>query len=288
MVPRQLPVRIRDSRLNWTSVDVDGGGLRRLTLVHDHARTGFSSVPDWSPDGRKFVFAKQVERSGAPCRPAGRCNDEIYVSTPRHRPRGGSRGRGARGAGPSVTGRKEDRVLRGRDGPAWNMYVMNADGSGQRKLTQTPRRQGERASSPDGEKIAVSRTSRPSRSRGRVHDQRRRQRHPERDERHDDGSTWPRRPTSGRSRTWKVRSWAQGCAVRRRRRRHRKRRVSRPLSGRHGEPVLVVRRAALAFTGVGGTIYTVHADGGGLASSPAPPPAGPQWSPNGRKIAFNQ
>jgi Tol biopolymer transport system component len=44
----------------------------------------------------------------------------------------------------------------------------------------------------------------------------------------------------------------------------------------------------LAFTGVGG-IYTVHADGTGLrklTGSPGRSNYGPNWSPDGRQIAF--
>ena len=61
--------------------NADGSGLRRLAhgpWSRDDAL--FFAVPEWSPDGQKFVFSKRLERSGAPCRPAGRCNDEIYVT----------------------------------------------------------------------------------------------------------------------------------------------------------------------------------------------------------------
>src|SRR5262245_54371326 len=53
-------------------INADGSGLRRL------ARDS-GAAPEWSPDGRKIVFGKRPVRSSAPCRPAGRCTDEIYV-----------------------------------------------------------------------------------------------------------------------------------------------------------------------------------------------------------------
>ena len=145
-------------QLELDVVNVDGIGLRRLARgPWSRDDQGFNAVPDWSPDGRKFVFAKRVERRGAACRPAGRCNDEVYVINAD----GTGLQRLTRNAVPeghpvwSPDGRRIA-FLRWRDGPAWNIYVMNADGSGQRKLTQTPRRQGEPAWSPDGEKIAFS------------------------------------------------------------------------------------------------------------------------------------
>ena len=67
-------------QLELDVVNVDGSGLRRLARgPWSRDDQGFYAVPDWSPDGRKLVFAKRLARSGAPCRPAGRCNDEIYV-----------------------------------------------------------------------------------------------------------------------------------------------------------------------------------------------------------------
>ena len=145
-------------QLELDVINVDGSGLRRLARgPWSRDDQGFNAVPDWSPDGRKLVFAKRLERSGAPCRPAGRCNDEIYVINAD----GTGLRRLTRNAVPdghpvwSPDGRRIA-FLRWRDGPTANIYVMNADGSGQRKLTQTPRRQGELAWSPDGEKIAFS------------------------------------------------------------------------------------------------------------------------------------
>src|SRR6478736_3740039 len=53
----------RQYQLELDVVNVDGGGLRRLARgPWSRDDQGFYAVPDWSPDGRKFVFAKRVER----------------------------------------------------------------------------------------------------------------------------------------------------------------------------------------------------------------------------------
>jgi Tol biopolymer transport system component len=275
-------------QLELDVVNVDGGGRRRLARgPWSRDDQGFYAAPDWSPDGRKFVFAKRVARSGAPCRPAGRCNDEIYVINAD----GTGLRRLTRNAVPdghpvwSPDGRRIA-FLRRRAGPAWNIYVMNADGSGQRKLTQTPRRQGEPAWSPDGEKIAFSA---PAGHLGAA----------------DvfvinaDGSgvqnvtnttttsfdlAWSPdgekiayieiQIPEPRSALYVVNADGTG-----------KQRVTRPLAVDVGIPSSWSPDGrTLAFTGVGG-IYTVHADGSGLRRLTGHS-YGPTWSPDGRKIAF--
>jgi Tol biopolymer transport system component len=277
-------------RLELDVVDADGSGLRTLANgPWSRDDQGFRAVPAWSPDGRKLVFAKRLERSGAPCRPAGRCNDEIYVINAD----GTGLQRLTRNAvtdGHPVWSPDGRRIafLRWRDGPTANIYVMNADGSGQRRLTRTPRRQGEPAWSPDGEKIAFTA---PAGHLGAA----------------DvfviyaDGSGL-RNVTHTATTSFDL-AWspdgrqiayievhlpepssplyvvnADGTG---------KRRVTRPLALDLGIPSWSPDGRTLAFTGVGG-IYTVHADGTGLrklTGSPGPD-YGPKWSPDGRQIAF--
>jgi Tol biopolymer transport system component len=274
-------------QLELDVIDVDGSGLRRLARgPWSRDDQGAHAVPDWSPDGRKFVFAKRVERAGAQCRPAGRCNDEIYVINVD----GTGLRRLTRNAVPEghpVWSPDGQRIafVRWRAGPAWNIYVMNADGSGQRRLTQTPRRPGEPAWSPEGEKIAFSAPA------GRLGAA-------------DvfvinaDGSGLQNVTTTettsfdlawspdGRqiayveihlpelgSPLYVVNADGTG-----------KHRLTPPLAVDLGIPSWSPDGRTLAFTGVGG-IYAVHADGSGLRKLTGHG-YGPEWSPDGRKIAF--
>ena len=109
----------------------DGTGLRRLT--QKNVALGYDPVAVWSPDGRKLVFVKRPERSGAPCRPTGRCHEEIYV---------------VNADGTCLRRLTRNPVFDGK--PVWSpdgrsiaftrdpdrqtvsIYVMNADGSDQR------------------------------------------------------------------------------------------------------------------------------------------------------------
>jgi Tol biopolymer transport system component len=137
-------------------MNADGSGLRRLTR-NAALGPGPSADPAWSPDGRKLVFVKRPERSGAACRPTGRCHEEIYVINAD----GSGLRRLTRNAvfdgNPvwSPDGRSIA-FTRDRDRQTVSIYVMNADGSGQRMLTPNVRRRPwvELAWSPDWEKIA--------------------------------------------------------------------------------------------------------------------------------------
>ncbi len=104
-------------------INADGTGLRRLT--QKNAALGYDPVAVWSPDGRKLVFVKRPERSGAACRPTGRCHEEIYVIN--------ADGTGLRrltrnavfdGTPRLVTGRSQDR-LRARPRPADSEHLCD-------------------------------------------------------------------------------------------------------------------------------------------------------------------
>jgi Tol biopolymer transport system component len=134
-------------------INADGTGLRRLT--QKNTARGYDPVAVWSPDGRKLVFGKRPERSGAACRPVGLCHEEIYVIN--------ADGTGLRrltrnavfdGSPVWSPDGRSIAFTRDRDRQTVSIYVMNADGSDQRRLTLLPRRGGAPRWSPDGQKIA--------------------------------------------------------------------------------------------------------------------------------------
>ena len=122
-------------------VNADGSGLRNLGRIAGPAL--FASQPVWSPDGRTIYFGRYLvstDGSGArklPYIPL------IAVWSPDGRQIAfvGNRATGLPGPGARF---KDDSEI----------YVMNADGSGTRRLTHNVGYDGEPAWSPDGRKIA--------------------------------------------------------------------------------------------------------------------------------------
>ena len=269
-------------------INADGSGLRKVTNTR---APSFDFA--WSPDGRKLVFVKRPERSGAACRPVGSCNDEIYVinadgtdlrrltrnAVNDHRPVWSPDGR-------------RIAFVRDRDWQTANIYVMNADGSAQRRLTPTLHRQQpggwvELAWSPDWKKIAfvdsaghlgaadifvmnsdgsglrnLTNTDTTSFDFAWSPDGRRIA--------YLEGSP-------GGAPLYVVNADGTG-----------KRRLTGPLMVDLGPPSWSPDGRTLAFTGRGGDLYTVHADGTGLRKLAASPVwhVGPEWSPDGRRILF--
>jgi Tol biopolymer transport system component len=127
----------------------DGSGQRRLTRGNALP----SAPPAWSPDGRRIAFVS--ERDG---------NAEIYVvnadgtgqrnltRSPRYEgdPAWSPDGRKIAFASGSRSCRAGPRACVGYT----DIYVMNADGSGKRRLTRVPRDDFAPAWSPDGRRIA--------------------------------------------------------------------------------------------------------------------------------------
>jgi Tol biopolymer transport system component/CubicO group peptidase (beta-lactamase class C family) len=122
-------------------VNPDGSGQRRLTR---NAEPSYDVV--WSPDGRKIAFLSRRDD-----------NSEIYVmnadgSALRNLTRDPA---GDSTFAWSPDGRKIAFMSK-RDG-TWDVHLMNVDGSGLRNLTRNPAWDGNPAWSPDGRKIAFGR-----------------------------------------------------------------------------------------------------------------------------------
>jgi TolB protein len=120
----------RDGRLEIYVVNADGSGLRRLT----HSPRGEYS-PAWSPDGREIAFLRLTRQRG-----------ELYVMNAD----GSGERRLTYTKNPNVhiwslaltaaPWSPDGRMLAfstERNGN-WDVYVINADGSGQRNLTHNP------------------------------------------------------------------------------------------------------------------------------------------------------
>ncbi len=152
-------------------MNADGSGRRSLTR-----EWGRNIFPIWSPDWRKVAFFKN------PCEFVQRAcigNTTIYVmnsdgSGLRRLARAGSlrkiasgqREGGGDGLAWSPDGRRIA-FLSDRDGD-FDLYVMNADGTGQRNLTRKPGFDSDPVWSPDGRRIAyVSKPDRKGATRGR-------------------------------------------------------------------------------------------------------------------------
>jgi TolB protein len=138
---------------NIAVINIDGTGLKQLT----HDATARNIRPDWSPDGGKIAFARG---------PVG--NEQIYTMNADGsgvvrltNPNSGGR---ANAPDWSPDGRRI--VFQSNRGSTDRarvdqIYVMNADGSDQRRLTNYPGQDADPEWSPDGRMIAFERSIEP-------------------------------------------------------------------------------------------------------------------------------
>jgi Tol biopolymer transport system component len=134
-------------------VNVDGSGMRRLARF-----ASAFTLPTWSPDGRMIAFDRRVGPIGAP--PPGNgacrvCHGEIFAVN--------ADGSGLRnltgnaGGGVPAWSPDGEQIAFSRDnGFTPNLYVMNADGSGRRRVTQEPIHVWGASWSPDGQRLTFA------------------------------------------------------------------------------------------------------------------------------------
>ena len=249
----------------------DGGGLRRLTATPTD-----ESSPAWSPDGSRIAFAadsgyQQLQGTGA-FASLDEENTDIYAIS--------ADGTGAQRL-TAQTGDIERKFCDDQVDPAWSpdgkkiafasnhpgnfeIYVMNANGSGWLRLTRSRAADQAPAWSPDGRRIAYAsslpggapRWSAPG-GHSEIHVM------------NADGSGRRRLARNPRGNETSF-----GCAN--------PAPTPRPAWSPDGRKIAFER-----FRGYGSPrIYLVDADGGGRRRLTAKYDTGPSWSPDGRRIAF--
>ena len=152
-----------DGNENIYAIEPDGTGLRRLT-----ADTGFDDDAAWSPNGRRIAFASNRAHPANACEGLNPgCDYDIYVMNAdgNNVKRLTSTPASDRDPAWSPDGRRivfsSTRDDVGGSGEFVNaeLYVMNADGTAQTRITNDPGVDHQAAWSPDGTSIAFRRAS---------------------------------------------------------------------------------------------------------------------------------
>ena len=136
-------------------MDADGGNPRNLTNNPNNDWT-----PSWSPDGKRIVFSS--DRDGN--RDGNRANYEIYVMDADGNNQQRLTDNDFYDGGPSwspdgkriaFSSRRDGHFI-GEDGVTYEIYVMDADGGNEQRLTNNRKSDFSPSWSPDGKQIAFS------------------------------------------------------------------------------------------------------------------------------------
>ena len=136
------------------SVRLDGTGRQTLTTA---TRTSGDFEPAWSPDGRRLAYVHSTGRQLGP----GTSGTEIWVMNADGSEQAAAHAELALGREPDVEPRRAKHPVRARpalrgatEQPSADLWVMRADGQGQRRLTRTPELELDPAWAPRGDRLA--------------------------------------------------------------------------------------------------------------------------------------
>jgi TolB protein len=109
----------------WT---INANGAGNFKLTNGDTKGEIDSAPDWSPNGKQIAFQRYVDCTG------GSCKNAIYTV-----PAGGGPPKlvAKNAARPSWSPNGKRIVFVRRSGGSSDVWVMNADGTGQKRLTKS-------------------------------------------------------------------------------------------------------------------------------------------------------
>lgn len=131
-----------DEKKTWSihTVNTDGTNWKRLT----HAKNTWDNSPTWSPDGAKIVFARAYKDSLE--------HRKYEIRTMNSDGTDQQQIKGLSGGGPYFA--SEDQIVyHSQPGPS-EIYIVNLDGSNQKRLTNNETEDWHPEVSPDGKEIA--------------------------------------------------------------------------------------------------------------------------------------